>query len=112
MKDAYSLRQYVEADLDLLLVIDLGEFESLFSLDKTADEPIEIREWDFDLEAGLLGAPLLQVVDLVDLGENSESPILSIDSVHQCCLVVLIHSNQSLEHISSLQLNSIQDQVW
>ena len=111
MQDASSLRQNIEADLDLLFCVDMLKLKVLFFGDQITNAPIEPGEGHLDVEAGALGLPSLIVVNLVDLLKQVKVFTALIEGMNGRCFVLLVHPDQALENISWLQLDPVGEEV-
>ena len=111
MENAPALGENVETQLHLLLSVNRLQVERLIRIHLVADVPVQPSERQLDVEAGVLAAPLLQIVDLVDFGKDAEAAIVGVDSVHKGCLVVLADPNQTLKHVTLLQIDSVAKEV-
>ena len=56
-------------------------------------------------------APFLSKVHLVELLDDLKSLTVNVLSMHKMCLVVLIYSDESFEHIFSLQFATLPHHV-
>ena len=92
------MRENVEAELDLLLNLDVLKFGRFFSDQHVADAPIKPGESRLDVERRGLAGPRLSVVDLVDPFEQCELFVfaLQIQGVLHLRLIGLAHTDETL----------------
>jgi len=94
MQHGSALWEYIEAELELLLCVDVvGSYVVERRDDHVCDSPIQPGKGQLDVKRALLVCPLSRVVDFIDLREDLEVLAASIDCVHQACLVILIDSD-------------------
>ena len=91
VQDTTSLRENIEAELYFLLSINMIKVEFLVSEHKVDYAPIEPSESEFDVEAGVLGGPLLRIINLVDLLQETKVLSVCVPGVLERCLIVLVH---------------------
>ena len=65
MQDTTSLRENIETELYFLFSINTFQVKLLISEHKVDDTPIEPSKGQLDVEAWVLGGPLIRVVNLV-----------------------------------------------
>ena len=71
MKETLPSGQNVEANLDLLLMIDFGDL-NLAGFEQVHDAPIEPREGQLDIKRCMIVVQPLQVVYAIDLVQQVE----------------------------------------
>ena len=77
MKEGFSTRQDVKADLQLLFFVNIRHFD-ISSFDHVHDAPIEPCVRQVNVERGMVVIQVLKVIDLVQLMQYIEILIVGI----------------------------------
>ena len=91
MEYATSPREDVEAKLYLLLLVNTFQVKVLLLSDEVGYSPIEPCEAHLDVKIGVLGVPILRVIDLIDLLQYVKFLVFCGQGMEKRGLIVLTH---------------------
>jgi len=111
MEHTTPLWHDVEAELDLLLFVDVSEVKAIVLDHQLWDVPVKPRVGKLHVEMSLHVSPLLLEVDTVDHGQQVEAFWFEVDGVLQRNFVALIQSDQAVKGVSGIKLGFMKEHM-